>query len=99
MVSYGDGNTRWDFRWIGYRCLGTSLRLIRSSAVDYAEGVSHLAPYRHSRDGVRPGRGCLPRRLGMVAQVTPYNENPITAVFDLTGVEEVVAQILEACEG
>ena len=32
-----------------------------------------------------------------VAQVRPYNENPITAVFDLTGMEEGVAQVLDAC--
>lgn len=32
-----------------------------------------------------------------VAQVTPYNENPITAVFDLTGIEHVGQQVLEAC--
>ncbi len=29
-----------------------------------------------------------------VAQVTPYNSNPITAVFNITGVNEVVSQVL-----
>lgn len=32
-----------------------------------------------------------------VAQVTPYNENPVTAVFDLTGIEEIAPQVLEPC--
>lgn len=48
------------------------------------------------------GRGFMALQLvdaeRMVAQVTPYNENPITAVFDLIGVKEAVAQILAACE-
>ena len=33
-----------------------------------------------------------------VAQVTPHNDNPITAEFDLTGIENVVPQVLEHCE-
>ena len=32
-----------------------------------------------------------------VAQVTPYNENPITAVFDLTGLTNVIGPLQEAC--
>lgn len=32
-----------------------------------------------------------------VAQVTPYNENPITAVFDLTGLTNVIRPLQDAC--
>jgi type VI secretion system protein VasI len=32
-----------------------------------------------------------------VAQVTPYNENPITAVFGLIGIEHAGQQVLDAC--
>lgn len=32
------------------------------------------------------------------AQITPNNDNPIDAVFDLTGIEEAVPQVLEYCE-
>ena len=32
-----------------------------------------------------------------VAQVIPYNENPITAVFDLTGIEYAGQKVLDAC--
>jgi len=35
----------------------------------------------------------------LVVRVTPYNENPITAVFDLTGIDKAGQKILEACEG
>jgi tetratricopeptide (TPR) repeat protein len=33
-----------------------------------------------------------------VAQVTPYDESPITAVFDLTGLETAAKPLREACE-
>lgn len=33
----------------------------------------------------------------LVLQTTPYNENPITAVFDLTGIEKAVTPIAEEC--
>ena len=32
-----------------------------------------------------------------VAQVTPYNESPVTAVFDLTGITEVIKPLRETC--
>ena len=32
-----------------------------------------------------------------VAQVTPYNENPVTAVFALTGMEETALQVFAEC--
>jgi type VI secretion system protein VasI len=32
-----------------------------------------------------------------VAQVTPYNENPVTAVFDLKGIDVIAPQVLEPC--
>jgi len=32
-----------------------------------------------------------------VAQVTPYNESPITAVFDLTGLANAIRPLQEAC--
>jgi|GEM_PF-502257 len=34
----------------------------------------------------------------LVAQVTPYNENPITAVFDTTGLKTALSPILETCK-
>lgn len=34
----------------------------------------------------------------LVARTTPYNESPVTAVFDLTGIDKAVAKIREACE-
>jgi hypothetical protein len=33
-----------------------------------------------------------------VARVTPYKENAITAVFDLTGINNVAPEVLEACQ-
>jgi len=33
----------------------------------------------------------------LVLQSTPYNENPITAVFDLTGIREALAPVAETC--
>jgi len=32
-----------------------------------------------------------------VAQVTPYNSSPITAVFDVTGAERATADLLQTC--
>ena len=32
-----------------------------------------------------------------IAQTTPYNENPVTAVFDLTGLSQAIEPLLEAC--
>ncbi len=32
-----------------------------------------------------------------LAQTTPYNESPITAVFDLTGIKPVADRVLSAC--
>lgn len=32
-----------------------------------------------------------------VAQVTPYNESPKTAVFDVTGLDQAISPLLEAC--
>lgn len=33
----------------------------------------------------------------LVAQVKPYNDDPLTAVFDLTGIDQIGPQILETC--
>ena len=33
----------------------------------------------------------------LVAQVTPYNESPITAIFDLTGIESAIVPLRETC--
>ena len=33
----------------------------------------------------------------LVAQVTPYSETPVTAVFDLTGLTNVIIPLQEAC--
>ena len=33
-----------------------------------------------------------------VAQISPYMESPITAIFDLTGIEKVTKSIRETCE-
>nr|WP_274612458.1 type VI secretion system-associated protein TagO [Vibrio diabolicus] len=33
----------------------------------------------------------------MVAQVTPYNENPVTAVFDTTGLKSAIAPLRATC--
>ncbi|QIG80564.1 type VI secretion system-associated protein TagO [Stakelama tenebrarum] len=33
----------------------------------------------------------------LVLQTTPYNESPVTAVFDLTGSKEAISQVAEAC--
>ena len=32
-----------------------------------------------------------------VAQVTPYNESPVTAVFDITGIDNAIKSIIEGC--
>ncbi|WP_421704607.1 type VI secretion system-associated protein TagO [Aliiroseovarius sp.] len=32
-----------------------------------------------------------------VAQVTPYNESPVTAIFDTTGLTEALAPVMEVC--
>ncbi len=33
----------------------------------------------------------------LVAQVTPHNESPITAIFDLTGIENAIVPLRETC--
>ena len=33
----------------------------------------------------------------LVAQVTPYNENPVTAVFDTSGLENAIQPLRETC--
>ena len=33
----------------------------------------------------------------LVAQITPYNENPITAVFDITGLSSAIKPLRETC--
>jgi type VI secretion system protein VasI len=35
---------------------------------------------------------------GFVVNLTPYNENPITAVFDITGAEEAFSEIRQECK-
>ena len=35
--------------------------------------------------------------MRLVAQVTPYNESPVTAIFDLTGLSNVIGPLQEAC--
>ena len=37
-------------------------------------------------------------RPTLVAQTTPYNENPMTAVFDLTGAADAIGQLADLCE-
>lgn len=32
-----------------------------------------------------------------VAQITPYNESPVTAIFEITGMPEAIADIRETC--
>ena len=32
-----------------------------------------------------------------VAQVTPYNENPVTAIFDISGIENAVKPLIDSC--
>ena len=34
----------------------------------------------------------------LVLQTTPYNEGPTTAVFDLAGMENAIANVREACD-
>jgi len=33
-----------------------------------------------------------------VAQITPYNESPVTAIFDITGMENALKPLRETCE-
>lgn len=33
----------------------------------------------------------------LVAQVTPYNENPVTAIFDTAGLQEAIKPLRETC--
>jgi len=40
----------------------------------------------------------LERSKKLVAQTTPYLESPITAIFDLSGIDKVVKSIRETCE-
>jgi len=37
------------------------------------------------------------KALRFVAQITPYNENPITAVFDTTGLSSAIEPLRETC--
>ena len=41
-------------------------------------------------------RSLLPEKR-LVAQVTPYNESPVTAVFDLTGLPNAIKPVQETC--
>jgi type VI secretion system protein VasI len=33
----------------------------------------------------------------LVAQVTPYNESPVTAIFDTTGLADAIKPLRETC--
>ena len=32
-----------------------------------------------------------------IAQVTPYNESPVTAIFDITGIDNAVKPLIDVC--
>ncbi|WP_157018348.1 type VI secretion system-associated protein TagO [Mesorhizobium xinjiangense] len=34
----------------------------------------------------------------MIVRMTPYNENPFTATFDITGLENEIAPLRDACQ-
>jgi type VI secretion system protein VasI len=33
----------------------------------------------------------------LVAQITPYNESPVTAIFDTSGLENAIKPLRETC--
>ncbi|XPP91702.1 hypothetical protein ACN08N_17410 [Photobacterium leiognathi subsp. mandapamensis] len=33
----------------------------------------------------------------LIAQITPYNENPLTAIFDTKGLSNALAPLRETC--
>ena len=50
-------------------------------------------------NGITPGAfiAQLAAADRFVVQVTPYNEGPVTAVFDLKGIDVIAPQVLELC--
>jgi len=53
---------------------------------------------RYRSDGAPLARAIAPRRR-MVARVTPSGREPVTAIFDLTGMPEAIQPVQEACGG
>ena len=53
---------------------------------------------RYRSDGAPLARAIAPRRR-MVARVTPSGREPVTAIFDLTGMAEAIQPVQEACSG
>jgi type VI secretion system protein VasI len=51
---------------------------------------------RYRSDGAPLARAIAPRRR-MVARVVPSNREPVTAIFDLTGMPEAMAPVRDAC--
>jgi hypothetical protein len=86
---------------------GTYLGSDGTIAVSYRIGS---APQQRSRWGMStsnratffPGRDIdfiksLVEADRLVAQVTPYSESPVTAIFDLAGIQDHIGKLREAC--
>lgn len=63
--------------------------------------TSHWATSTDQKATFAPDPTILLRKMAVynsfVAQTTPYNESPVTAVFDTTGIRQAIAPVNEVC--
>ena len=93
------GKTNFFINWNDY--LGSEATVLTRVGTENAV-TSDWSLSTNSQATFRPGNTVafikhLSTVRQLVAQVTPYHENPITAVFDLTGIETAVAPLRETC--
>lgn len=72
-------------------------RMGSEKAVTERWGLSTDSKATFARDPIR----LLTAMLGtskFLAQVTPYNDSPVTAIFDTTGLDNAIVPLREACE-
>ena len=93
------GDTSAYINWQEY--LGSDANVLTRVGTDEASTLGWLrSPDRQST--FAPGNNVefIQRLLGadrLVAQITPYNANPIRANFDLAGIEDALAPLRETC--
>ena len=93
------GDTTVFINWSDY--LGSEANVLTRVGTDEA-ATRRWSLSTDSQATFAPGNNIefIQRLLGadrLVAQVTPYSESPVTAIFDLTGIETALAPLREAC--
>jgi len=102
LVSCSEGNVSvvWDWGiYLGLRNTTMTTRLDKSPAVTRSYEISSDAKAvgRWRSPAAKALIGRMVEAKSMVARITPYNENPEEAVFDLTGLADGYKLIRAAC--